>query len=161
LAANQAESGRVRQSQAEAGRGKISVIFLSLLKMASAVVKSLLQQNLIKDAARPRNLYQLLALLPNDGLGARVCPNNWTLSSSSTSSSSANNANSKGASDNHNSNNRNTYYTITNVCLTPVISFYSAHIFIITTDYQLRIFLYRDIPKEWFVVNERCKVCPT
>lgn len=47
------------------------------LKMASSVARKLIDQKIIRTAAEPQNLYQLLSLLPRDGLGARVAPVSW------------------------------------------------------------------------------------
>lgn len=41
------------------------------------VVKQLAAQNRLRTTTYPSNLFQLLAALPRDGVGARVAPEKW------------------------------------------------------------------------------------
>ena len=63
----------------------------------TSVIKDLIARGLMRSAARPANLPQLLATLPKDGVVCRVLPEEWVAT---------------GVND--------SYYTITHSLLTPV-----------------------------------------
>jgi hypothetical protein len=68
---------------------------------APKMIKQLLQSNIIHHSPYPSNLYQLLSLLPGDGLNARVLPEKWLKYDGKS------------------------YYTITNVVLSPVAQYHT------------------------------------
>lgn len=67
--------------------------------MASTIVKDLIAKKIIRHAPYPSNLFQLLSVLPRDGVGAKVMPESWMA---------------------YRGTHPSSFYTITHVRLTPV-----------------------------------------
>lgn len=51
--------------------------FNSLNNLMASVVKEMLASGMVRKPSYPSNLYQLLSLLPKDGLQSRVVPEKW------------------------------------------------------------------------------------